>query len=148
MPSMTRQPQPTLAAGLPPPLGASAGTPWERSPAPRTPGPERWEAALTTLPGVGRATAERAATMGLRRVGDLLEHLPVRYLAYDEARRLRDVAAGQEATVRVRLDPVARCRPSACASSSTWPGRSPAPRSSGFRRGCARGWPCRASPTR
>jgi ATP-dependent DNA helicase RecG len=104
---MTRQPQPTLAAGLPPPLGASPGTPWERSPAPRTPGPDRWEAALTALPGVGRATADRAATMGLRRVGDLLEHLPVRYLAYDEARRLRDVAVGEEATVRVRLDRIA-----------------------------------------
>lgn len=45
--------------------------------------------------------------MGLGDVGDLLEHLPVRYLAYDEARPLAELAIHEEATVRVTIGRVA-----------------------------------------
>ena len=58
------------------------------------------ERPLTDLPGVGAATAERAAALGLDTVGGLLEHLPARYEAYEGARPLADLADGEEATVR------------------------------------------------
>ena len=85
-----------------PPFGEARDTPWTASQPPRRPDPAWWEAPLTALPGVGRATAERASAMGIECVGDLLSHLPVRYLAYDDARPLGDLAIDEEATVRDR----------------------------------------------
>jgi ATP-dependent DNA helicase RecG len=52
---------------------------------------------------VGRTTAERAAAMGLHTIGDLLEHLPARYEAFDQARPVAGLQDGEEVTVRVRL---------------------------------------------
>jgi ATP-dependent DNA helicase RecG len=48
--------------------------------------------------------------MGLRTVGELLEHLPFRYLSYDQARPIASLRDGEEATVRVRLASI-RIRP-------------------------------------
>jgi ATP-dependent DNA helicase RecG len=45
--------------------------------------------------------------MGIRNIGELLEHLPARYLAYDEARPLADLAIDEEATVRVTVHRIA-----------------------------------------
>jgi ATP-dependent DNA helicase RecG len=97
-----------VSISLPPPLGAERGAPWPAPPPPRRPDPGRWGAPLTALPGVGPTTARRAAALGIATVGDLLTHLPARYERYDEsARAVADVAPGQEATVRVRLESIA-----------------------------------------
>jgi ATP-dependent DNA helicase RecG len=93
-----------------PPLGAARGTLWPAPPPPARPGPEWWTRSIEGLPGVGRATLERTAALGLDTVGGLLEHLPARYEAYDAARPVADLADGEEATVRVRVDSV-RVRP-------------------------------------
>src|SRR5579884_3739103 len=76
-------PQPPPFAGLPEAAG---------SPRPARPGPGWWFRPLTDLAGVGRASAERAGALGLRTIGDLLEHLPGRYEAYDAARPIAMLA--------------------------------------------------------
>jgi ATP-dependent DNA helicase RecG len=73
---------------------------------PHRPGVAWWGAPLTELPGVGPATAGRAAGIGLHDVGDLAEHLPSRYLAYDSARPVAGLVDGEEATLRVVLDSI------------------------------------------
>ena len=91
-----------------PPLGSPRSEGWSSPPPPRSPGPALWASPLTDLPGVGRTTAERARALGIHSVGDLLEHLPARYEDFDEdARPVARLAAGEEATVRVRLDDIA-----------------------------------------
>ena len=50
----------------------------------------------------GRA-AEAAAALGLRTVGDLLEHLPRSHRDRTEARTVADLAVGEEATVCVTV---------------------------------------------
>ena len=82
---------------------ASAG----RHARPQRPGPGWWREPLGVLPGVGDATRRRAAAIGLHDIGDLAEHLPSRYLAYDSARAIADLADGEEATIRVELDSIA-----------------------------------------
>ena len=73
---------------------------------PHRPGARWWHAPLTELPGVGAATADRAAGIGIGDLGDLLQHLPSRYLAYDSARAVAELTDGEEATVRVVLDSI------------------------------------------
>ena len=73
---------------------------------PHRPGARWWHAPLTELPGVGTATADRAAAIGIGDLGELLEHLPSRYLAYDSARPVAGLTDGEEATVRVVLDSI------------------------------------------
>jgi ATP-dependent DNA helicase RecG len=98
----------TDPALLPPPLGGRRGDPWTGPPPARRPGPGWWSAALTELPGVTAATAARARSLGVEAIGDLLEHLPARYEAFDEdARPVSSLRAGEEATVRVVLDAIA-----------------------------------------
>lgn len=74
---------------------------------PHRPGPAWWSADLSQLPGVGPATARRAAGIGIGDIGALAEHLPTRYLAYDSARPVSGLADGEEATIRVVLDSIA-----------------------------------------
>ena len=107
MPTHRPNVQPSPPTPDSPPFGDPRGAPWPAALPPRRPDPKWWDAPLTELAGVGRATAERAAAMGLERIGDLLSHLPVRYLAYDEARPLGELAIDEEATVRVRIGRVA-----------------------------------------
>ncbi len=67
-------------------------------------GPARaWQTPVGGLPGVRPALAEKAHSLGLATVGDLLTHIPSRYEHYDEAQNVADVVTGQEATVRVEL---------------------------------------------
>ncbi len=90
-----------------PPLGTGRGHPWPEQAPPRRPAPGWWEAVITDLPGVGPAIARRAAELGIRTVGDLLEYLPSRYEAFDQdVRPLSGLRAGEEVTVRVRVDEV------------------------------------------
>jgi ATP-dependent DNA helicase RecG len=89
------------------PFGQGRHAAWTAAQPIRRPDPAWWDAPVTALAGIGRATGERAAAMGIERIGDLLAHLPVRYLAYDDARPLGQLAIDEEATVRVRIARVA-----------------------------------------
>ena len=96
-------PRPTI-----PPLGEGKHSAWPGAPPARRPGPGRWGAPLTDLPGVGPTLARNAGALGIRTVGDLLEHLPARYEAFDEGvRPLSSLRPGEEVTVRVILDDIA-----------------------------------------
>jgi ATP-dependent DNA helicase RecG len=71
------------------------------------------EASVETLAGVGPRVAERLGKLGLRTVGDVVEHLPRAYLDWGDATGLGDLRLGQEATVsctveRVSLRPTRR----------------------------------------
>ena len=90
-----------------PPFGEGRGAGWQAPPRPRRPGPEAWRARISSLAGAGQAAERGAADLGLHTVGDLLLHLPFRYEAFDVATRsLRELAVGEEATVRVRLESI------------------------------------------
>ncbi len=89
-----------------PPFGSARSTLWPETPPGHAPRPATWEAAITVVAGVGEATAERARVFGVGRVCDLLEHLPVRHMSYEDAKKVRDLIPGEEATVRVRLSSI------------------------------------------
>ena len=90
-----------------PPLAEARSARWASAPPPRRPGPAWWHAPLTELAGVGPTIAERARGLGIEDIGGLLEHLPVRYEAFDEGvRPLSSLRPGEEVTVRVRLDDI------------------------------------------
>ncbi|MBI2684619.1 MAG: ATP-dependent DNA helicase RecG [Actinobacteria bacterium] len=98
MPVVDGQVQPPI-----PPFAASRATAWSEPVPRRRPAPSAWADPLGVLPGAGRATSERAAALSIGSVGDLLEHIPVRYERYEDARPVAAVTPGSEATVRVRL---------------------------------------------
>ncbi len=58
---------------------------------------------LTYLKGAGAAVAQRLASLGLRRVGDLLFHLPLRYEDRRAFRAIGGLRAGEDALVRGRI---------------------------------------------
>jgi ATP-dependent DNA helicase RecG len=90
-----------------PPLGGSRGDVPDHPPPPRRPDPGLWTEPISVLPGVGPTTVERARALGIDLVGGLLGHLPVRYEAFDAGvRPVAGLTAGEEATVRVRLDDI------------------------------------------
>ena len=99
--------QPSASIPTIPPFSSARGTAWTTPAAVKRPSTAWWDAPVTELAGIGRVTGERAATMGITRVGDLLEHLPVRYLTYDDARPLGELSIDEEATVRVRIGRIA-----------------------------------------
>ena len=107
MPNLRPNVQPSASPPTIPPFAEGRGTPATGPFPARRPALAWWDAPITELAGVGRVTGERAATMGITRVGDLLEHLPVRYLTYDDARPLGELAIDEEATVRVRIGRIA-----------------------------------------
>jgi ATP-dependent DNA helicase RecG len=66
--------------------------------------PERLATPLTSVASVGTVTARRLAGLGLRTVGDLLEHYPRRYDDYSQRACLGELRLGQEASVRVIVE--------------------------------------------
>ena len=65
---------------------------------------------MQSLPGVGPRIAERLRALGIETLGDLVEHIPRAYLDWDEAASFADLAVGEEATVRCKLERI-RVRP-------------------------------------
>jgi ATP-dependent DNA helicase RecG len=54
---------------------------------------------VSSLPGVGEKIADRLDSIGLRTLGDLLDHLPRAYIDRRDMRTINDLRLGQEATV-------------------------------------------------
>ena len=105
MPMNTPNAQPTSPrTPEPSPFGASDGARWaDAGPPVRARDLGALMASVEDLPGVGSASAKRLAGLGIEYVDDLIAHLPVRYLRYEEARPLGRVQTGEEATVRVTV---------------------------------------------
>ena len=61
--------------------------------------PERLEAPLDSLPGVGPTLKKRLAKLGLERVGDLLDHRPRRYERPAPERRIADLFGEEEVLI-------------------------------------------------
>ena len=70
---------------------------WPRPPF--FPYPERLDASLETLRGVGPRLQARLRKLGLATVGDLLEHAPRRYEAAVPERRIADLLAEEEVAI-------------------------------------------------
>src|SRR3954451_3682468 len=98
----------------PPPRALGGGEPQARrslrSVPFRTPRPGLLERPLTDLEGVGPKLAQVTAKLGLRTLGDLLEHLPFDHRDYERQRLVSELAVGEEATVSVAVRSV-RVRP-------------------------------------
>src|SRR5579862_627740 len=77
--------------------GADPDGPWLRLPG--EPRPERLEAPLDSLPGVGPKIAARLRKLGLRTVRDLLEHRPRDYQRSVGESRIVDLFGEQEAVI-------------------------------------------------
>jgi ATP-dependent DNA helicase RecG len=93
------------------PIGFAGGTVPESWP--RPPGahrPDRLDAPLETLTGVGAALRRRLARIGLESVGDLLWQGPRRYEAPAPARRICDLFGDEEAVLEVAVRSVSSRR--------------------------------------
>jgi ATP-dependent DNA helicase RecG len=80
-----------------------AGTPVEPSPGPHRAVPERLEAAIETLQGVGPKAGAGLRVLGLETLRDLLLHRPRRWEPPAPQCPVSGVFAGQEATVEVEV---------------------------------------------
>ena len=58
---------------------------------------------ITILPGIGEATAEQFARLGITKVVDLIWHLPARYDDYSLMRTIDKLEPGEQATVIANL---------------------------------------------
>ncbi|MCC6223407.1 MAG: ATP-dependent DNA helicase RecG [Thermoleophilia bacterium] len=87
-------------AELPRPF-AGADAPGGRGPHP--PRPERLDAPVRSLPGIGPKLAASLGALGVETVRDLLGYRPRRYEPPAPPGRLADLLAGQEATVDVEV---------------------------------------------
>jgi ATP-dependent DNA helicase RecG len=66
----------------------------------------RLGSAVTRLPGVGPAYAARLAPLGIHTVGDLVYHLPRRYLDRSNVTAIRSASVGEDVTVVGRVSDV------------------------------------------
>ena len=88
--------------------GADAPQMWPLPPG--APRPERLEAPLETLQGVGPALRRKLARIGLESVGDLLWQGPRRYESPVPARRICDLFGDEEAVLEVAVRSVSSRR--------------------------------------
>lgn len=65
--------------------------------------PEDLQASVTTLPGVGAATAETLARLEINRVVDLIWHLPARHDDFSQQRTIAQLRPGEQVTVIANL---------------------------------------------
>ena len=82
---------------------------WPRLPG--TPRPERADAPVSSLSGVGPAVEKKLSKLGLHTIVDLLEHRPHRYEAAVPERRVSDLLAGEEAAIAGEVRSVSVRRP-------------------------------------
>ncbi|RME62333.1 MAG: ATP-dependent DNA helicase RecG [Caldilineae bacterium] len=96
------QPEPPTPVPVPPPGPTPEPTPTPE-PAPTTSPEERLAAPVTSLRGVGAATAEKLARLGIETVEDLIWHLPSRYDDFSRLRTIADMVPGEQVTVAATL---------------------------------------------
>jgi ATP-dependent DNA helicase RecG len=89
--------------------GAEPPAAWPRLPG--TPRPERAEAPVSSLSGVGPALDKKLSKLGLHTVRDLLEHRPHRYETAVPQRRIADLLAEEEAAIAGEVRSVTLRRP-------------------------------------
>jgi ATP-dependent DNA helicase RecG len=89
--------------------GAEPPAAWPRLPG--TPRPERAEAPVSSLSGVGPALDKKLGKLGLRTVRDLLEHRPHRYESAVPERRIVDLLGEEEAAIAGEVRSVTVRRP-------------------------------------
>jgi len=89
--------------------GVEAPAAWPRLPG--TPRPERAEAPVSTLEGVGQTVEKRLRKLGLRTVRDLLEHRPHRYERAVPERKIADLMAEEETAISGEVRSVSVRRP-------------------------------------
>jgi ATP-dependent DNA helicase RecG len=77
--------------------GADPPDAWPR----RAPRPERLEAPVETLAGVGPTIARRLKRIGLETVGDILWHRPRRYEEPVPAKKISELFGDEEATIEI-----------------------------------------------
>src|SRR5690606_40481379 len=65
--------------------------------------PADLDAPVTVIKGVGGATAEQLAKLGLETVHDLIWHLPSRHEDYSRLRTIAQLEPGEQATVIANL---------------------------------------------
>lgn len=65
--------------------------------------PRDLQAPVTILPGVGNATAEQLARLGIEQVIDLLWHLPARHEDFSAMRTISELQPGEQVTVLANL---------------------------------------------
>ncbi|MGZ4387302.1 MAG: ATP-dependent DNA helicase RecG [Gaiellaceae bacterium] len=73
--------------------------------------PERLEASVDSLTGVGTALKAKLGRLGLRRLGDLLEYAPFRYEPAAPERSIGELMIGEEAAIAGEVRSVATRRP-------------------------------------
>ncbi len=61
------------------------------------------QSSITVLPGIGEATAEQFARLGIHTVLDLIWHIPARYDDYSQMRTIDKLEPGEQATVIANL---------------------------------------------
>ena len=59
---------------------------------------------LTTLPGIGAATAARLKRLGIRTVQELLNHVPTRYEDFSKTAPIAELKVGEQVTVRAKVE--------------------------------------------
>src|SRR5438132_6069396 len=65
---------------------------------------------VEALPGVGRESAKLLERLGIRTIGDLLWHLPTRYLDYADIRPVRHLIAEREQTTEAIVGSIGQRR--------------------------------------
>jgi len=65
--------------------------------------PDRLTRPLTTVPGIGPATARRMGAIGVQTIGDLLLYVPFRHEAPSRLTSVADIRVGEEVTLRIRV---------------------------------------------
>jgi ATP-dependent DNA helicase RecG len=89
--------------------GVDAPAAWPRLPG--TPRPERVDASVAILSGVGPALEKKLAKLGLRTVRALLEHRPHRYESAVPERPIAELLIGEEAAIAGEVRSVSVRRP-------------------------------------
>src|SRR5258708_15063627 len=65
---------------------------------------------VEALPGVGSESAKLLERLGIRTIGELLWHLPTRYLDYGNVRPVRHLIADREQTTEAIVGPIGQRR--------------------------------------
>ncbi|NJN83814.1 MAG: ATP-dependent DNA helicase RecG, partial [Caldilineaceae bacterium] len=89
--------------GYPPPEPTHIARQRVRRAASHTFSPQNLQSSPTILPGIGPATAEQLARLGIHQVVDILWHLPARHEDYSQLRTISQLQPGEKATIIANL---------------------------------------------